>query len=381
MDLSPLNLNEWMRIRLPELNRSLDENPDTSEFALLCEEVLRTIRNDDHSREMFTYISMVHMSLYHHRETILLRAGPLPENFNPAFDLVENAMIDLASKLGVEHRFLATFYLLYNPEMGGKAAQFRSGNDEAEFANANRIGIIEFRTAALALLEAAKLFAHGAYESQRIAALLQQASVSFDRIVELNRGLAQRLVRKEFELLTKYFGKVNVRGRELRGVNAGDQPWSYIIDLLLGVDLKRAFETAFDRMYPANVRDSADAIRHEFELNDYLRKNYLLPEDYARLEETLALVDAGASSILIAIEDHSSGNEQEMLTALFQEVIKKYVMTSNTHFGLAKKYVPVDSQTHEQIGSSGTNIEKFLKRGLIDERMKILYGHSRVPIS
>jgi hypothetical protein len=377
MNVPPWNLNEWMRTRLPELNRSLDESPNTPEFALLCEEALRVVRNDDNSREMFTYISMVHMSLYHHRESMLAQRKALPENFNPAFDWIENRMIELAATFGVEHRFLASFYLLCNPEIEGKAAQFRSGSDEAAFAEANREGMSEFRNAALALLEAAKLFANGLPALEAVVLLLRDATDAFDRIIALNRGLAQRLDRKEFELLTKYFGKVNVRGRELRGVNAGDQPWSYIIDLLLGVDLKRAFETAFERMYPAKVTDSAGALRYELEFGEYLRANYLLPEDYARLEETLEIVGSGSYSLHATIENYFDPHDRESLITLLQDVAKKYVMTSNTHFGLAKKYVPVDPQTHEQIGSSGTNIEKFLKQGLIDERMKILQNTER----
>ena len=379
---SPNDFSVWIRTQLPELNRSLDENPNTVLLGVLSDEILQLFPfpkgmreeslDGQRIREMFTYISMVHTSLYHHRESIISSGQSLPENFDSAFNQIENKMIDLAAQLGVEHRFLSTFYLLYNPESGGKSAQFRPGKDEAEFAGANRVGTIQFRTAALALLDATKLLASEGSDADAVASLLHMAGEAFDRIVELNRDLAQHLDRKKFGLLTKYFGTVNVRGRELRGVNAGDQPWSYIIDLLLGVDLKRAFETAFGRTYPESVITSAQAVAYEFKMEGYLQAHYLLPEDYARLEETIGLVSAGPATLLVGVENRLEVREREALTALIEETIRKYVMTSNTHYGLAKKYVPVDKETGEQIGSSGTNIEKFLKLGLIDERMKTL---------
>jgi hypothetical protein len=395
MNESPLDFSRWMRTRFPELNEKLDENPTTALLGVLCDEVLqlfphsieeieKTSSDSQKIREMFTYISMIHTALYHHKQSFFLLGEALPANFDTVYERIEDSLMYFAMQLGVEHRFLASFYLLYNPELEGKSAQFRPGKGEAAFAGANKTGMILFRTAALALLDAAKFLTGERTDTESVANLLRTASEAFNRIIELNRDLAQHLDRKEFELLTKYFSTVSVRGRELRGVNAGDQPWSYIIDLLLGVDLKQAFETAFGRVYPVSITTSAQVVAHEFQAQNYLRANYLLPEDYARLEETIELMNAGSATLHARIEDRFMAQEQETLIALLEGTVRKYVMTSNTHYGLAKKYVPVDKETGEQIGSSGTNIEKFLKRGLIDERMRILQDiereHSNVVV-
>jgi hypothetical protein len=275
-------------------------------------------------------------------------------------------MIPLAASLGVESRFLAVFYLLHNPEIGGLHAQFLPGNDEADFAGANRSGMKLFQHAALLLLEAYKQLCAGP-ATREVVDLLSGATKDFSQIVELNRELGRTLDREEFRALTEYFQTVVVHGRTLRGVNAGDQPWSYTIDLLLGVDLKHVFEVAFDRKYPPQVLTVADAIVHEFNHGDYLKRRYLLPEDYAKLEETEAALVSGGCSLPEAIR----GDTPELLNVM-RTVIESYLMTSNTHLGLARKYVPADPKSHEQIGSSGTNIQKFLKDGLINERAKVL---------
>ena len=275
-------------------------------------------------------------------------------------------MIPLSASLEVESRFLAVFYLLHNPEADGLHAQFLPGTDEAAFAGINREGMKLFQRAALRLLEAYKQLCAG-FATREVADLLSGAAKDFSQIVELNRELGRTLDREEFRALTEYFQTVVVHGRELRGVNAGDQPWSYIIDLLLGVDLKHVFEVAFDRKYPPEILTVADAIVYEFNHGDYLKRRYLLPEDYAKLEETEAALVSGGSSLPEAIR----GDKPELLNAM-RSVVESYLMTSNTHLGLARKYVPADPKSHEQTGSSGTNIQKFLKEGLINERAKVL---------
>jgi hypothetical protein len=88
-----------------------------------------------------------------------------------------------------------------------------------------------------------------------------------------------------------------------------------------------------------------------------------------KLDETIHLLQHDRPNLTRTIEQHTS--DPDMLQAM-HDVMQSYLMTSNTHFGLARKYVPVDENNHLQIGSSGTNIQKFLKEGLIDERAKIL---------
>ncbi|MDP4199684.1 MAG: DUF1864 family protein [Bacteroidota bacterium] len=360
--ISPDDYSAWMRLRFPELNKAIDDGPALGAIHALAEESVRACSAISHvckqERERFTYISMIHSSLYRHE-----RAVP-SEELKLAVGKVESVMIPLAASLGVEHRFLAFFYLLHNPKVNGLHAQFRPGPGEAAFANINREGTKYFQSAALQLLEAHKRLSSG---SKDVLELLHSATADFERIVTLNRELAQTLDRDEFKALTEYFQTVVVQGRTLRGVNAGDQPWSYIIDLLLGVNLKHVFEIAFDRKYPPEVQTVADAIIHEFNHGDYLRRNYLLPEDYAKLEETEALFANGAPNIIAAV----ASGDSEILSAL-RDVAQTYLMTSNTHLGLARKFVPVDPESHTQIGSSGTNIQKFLKDGLIDERARTL---------
>ncbi len=352
-----------MRIRLPELNKTIDTGERESleivavESILACQVINRDCPNE---RERFTYISMIHSSLFRHQRAVPSKA------LESALRDVESLMILLAASLGVETRFLAVFYLLHNPEVDGLHAQFLPGKDEADFAGANRLGMQLFQRAALGLLEAYKQLCAGP-ATREVVDLLSGAAKDFSQIVEVNRELGRTLDRDQFRALTEYFQNVVVQGRDLRGVNAGDQPWSYIIDLLLGVDLKHVFEVAFDRKYPPEVLTVADAIIYEFNHGDYLKRGYLLPEDYTKLEETEAAIANGQASLPNAIR----GDNRELLNAM-RSAIESYLMTSNTHLGLAKKYVPVDSQTHVQIGSSGTNIQKFLKDGLIDERARVL---------
>src|SRR5207249_1492645 len=141
-------------------------------------------------------------------------------------------------------------------------------------------------------------------------------------------------------------------------------------DLLLGVDLKHAFEAGFGHEYPENVQTSAEAIVWEFDHDSYLRRNYLLPEDYAKLEETMVILSNGPRNLIAALEERAVTDSE--ILSLIRDLMQTYLMTSNTHFGLARKYVPVDAKSQEQIGSSGTNIQKFLKEGLIDGRAKAL---------
>lgn len=353
-----------MRVRLSELNKAIDERAEggtlhalAEESVLACEVVARDCTNE---RERFTYISMIHSSLFRHQ-----RAVP-SDALESALSDVESVMIPLAASLGVESRFLAVFYLLHNPKVDGLHAQFIPGKDEAAFADANRFGMQLFQRAAIGLLESYKQLCAGP-ATREVVDLLNGAAKDFSQIVELNRELGKTLDRNQFRALTQYFQTVVVHGRELRGVNAGDQPWSYIIDLLLGVNLKHVFEVAFDRKYPLEVLTVADAIIYEFNHGDYLKRKYLLPEDYAKLEETEAALASGPASLPDAIR----GDNENLLNAM-RSAIESYLMTSNTHLGLARKYVPVDKQTHVQIGSSGTNIQKFLKDGLIDERARVL---------
>ena len=76
--------------------------------------------------------------------------------------------------------------------------------------------------------------------------------------------------------------------------------------------------------------------------------------------------------IFAAVEPGTDNAFALVLPEVSTEAMQTYLMTSNTHFGLARKFVPVDPKTQTQIGSSGTNIQKFLKEGLIDGRAKVL---------
>jgi hypothetical protein len=88
------------------------------------------------------------------------------------------------------------------------------------------------------------------------------------------------------------------------------------------------------------------------------------------MEETERTLMSGPQSLPEAVAQVAP-NDLE-LQQLMHEAMQTYLMTSNTHFGLARKFVPVDPNTQTQIGSSGTNIQKFLKEGLIDGRAKVV---------
>lgn len=366
---SPDDYSAWMRLRFPELNKQIDDGNDLT-ATLAVESVQASVAIMAHCkdvRERFTYISMIHAALYRHKRAEInsaLEASPLSD----ALETIEQIMVLLAQALGVESRFLAFFYLLHNPEIDGLHAQFRPGNGEDDFARINRQGTKNFQHAALNLLQAYRCIVRGDLSTPK--QLLKETVADFREIVDWNRELAQSLDREEFKAMTEYFNEVEVRGKKYRGVNAGDQPWSYIIDLLLGVDLKYAFEVGFARSYPPHIKTSVKAIEYEFEHHDYLHAGYLLPEDYTKMEETEHTLAGGPQSLPAAVAEVATNDNE--LPQLLHEVMQTYLMTSNTHFGLARKYVPVDPTTQTQIGSSGTNIQKFLKEGLIDGRAKVL---------
>ncbi len=285
----PHHYQQWMRNRFPALNESID-NDLSGNIAVLVQEVSEVCDalNEDTAtpdRERFTYISMIHAALYHHKK----RAASiehLPKTFSSVLSTVELQMIDLASTIGVEHRFLSVFYLFYNPEipdLKGKFAQFRPSEYEAAFIRINREGTHQYKIAADALVTTFDLFRRGHASLDSITSLWEVATASFRRIAQGNAMLLQTQGGEEFKFLTQYFGEVEVAGTMLRGVNAGDQPWSYIIDLVFGVNLKRVFELAFEgtpseRKYPKEIKTNADVIAYEFQSGQYFMRTTCSPK-------------------------------------------------------------------------------------------------------
>jgi hypothetical protein len=302
----------------------------------------------------------------------------LPESFPNVMDAVEQAMTQLADSIGVEHRFLSVFYLFYNPEIPdvqGTFAQFRPSNYETAFLRVNREGTLQYKLAANALFEAYDLMHRGLAAFESIMSLLETATAAFHKISLGNAMLLKTPGGEEFKFLTQYFGEVQIDGRSLRGVNAGDQPWSYIIDLVLGVDLKQVFQLAFvgtpsERSYIANAKTSAEVIAYEFQSSEYLHEKYLLPEDYTYLMTVIEKIKDHPDSLTESISTTFSPEQQLLLAEQLHQVVKQYVAASNVHFQLAKRFVPANSHG-EQIGSAGTNIVRFLKDGLNAEREKV----------
>ena len=373
--------SDWMRSRFPMLNTSIDSG-NRSELATLISEsqafieaLLNDIAHDE--RERFTYISMLHSALFHHKKQWAEASTELPNGFSNALEKVEQVMIALAEKIGVEHRFLSAFYLFYNPEipdMQGKFAQFRTSDYETAFLRINSEGTNQYKLGAEALTKAYNFLSISQPSFENILSLFQTAEACFRKISHGNSMLLNTPGGEEFRFLTQYFGEVEVSGKKLRGVNAGDQPWSYIIDLLLGVDLKHVFERAFhetesERHYPAYVRTTADVIHFEFHSGEYLHTNYLLPEDYAYMMDILERVN-DAEPLVYQIEAKFSPEDQRQLFAALEEATKHYLAASNVHYQLAKRYVPQNLHG-EQIGSAGTNIIRFLRDGLNAERESV----------
>ncbi|GEM_PF-2115266 len=380
---SPNDLADWMRERFPVFNKNIDDGIQ-SDFEVLINEIPAAINaavlnSAIPDREKFTYISMIHSALFHHAKVVGEAGGPLPSRFEEVMGQVEQELVTRAKELGVEHRFLATFYLLCNPEipdMLGKFAQFRAMDYETAFLRVNREGTIQYKIAAKALMRAF-IELHGQSPNVRtLTSLLEQAAQSFFKISRGNNYLLQTPGGEEFRYLTQYFGEVRVAGGPpLRGVNAGDQPWPYIIDLVLGVNLKSVFETAFEgtpveRHYPDTVHDSADVVEYEFQSQQYLHANYLLPEDYDDMKSALDAIERWRGDVTDALSKITSHSDQLELANHLLTVIKNYVTASGVHYSLAKRYVP-KGPNGEQIGSAGTNIRRYLHDGLNEERRKV----------
>ncbi len=378
----PPNYKTWMREDFPRLNLSLDNELSADALASFAEASLPiayAIARDTSfdERERFTYISMMHSAAYHHQKRAAEAGIAISDGFAQAYAQIQQTVIALADAIGVEHRFLSAFYLFYNPEMPefeGTFAQFRPTAYETAFLRINSEGSRQYKIGAEALFQAYERLSRPSPSSASILPLLEQARTAFWKISHGNQTLLDTPGGKEFKFITQYFGEVRVAGRTLRGVSAGDQPWSYMIDLLLGVDLKHVFERAFEgtaieRHYPDEVRTSADAIAYEFSSQAYLRANYLLPEDYAALTKAIALMNRLGETLPSAIRMMDSDHTQSELAERLHDVVTYYVAASNVHYQLAQRYVP--KTNGEQIGSAGTNIVKFLKEGLNAERENV----------
>lgn len=381
--MNPADYKLWMRERFPRLNQSLDEKLSASDLTSFADETrpviaaIATDRTTD-SRERFTYVSMIHSAMNHHEKSTLKAVTTVPDGFEHTLDDVEKAMIGLANEIGVEHRFLSAFYLFYNPEMPdlqGKFAQFRPSEYETAFLRINKEGTLQYKLAAQSLSNAFSSLSTAHASAAAVASDLDTAASAFRKISHGNSMLLNTPGGEEFKYLTQYFGEVQVAGKTLRGVNAGDQPWSYIIDLLLGVDLKRVFERAFEgtpseRDYPPRIKTSADVVAFEFQSREYLRANYLLPEDYAALSEVIEMIHRSDETLPFTLQQYFSGEEQIELAKELHDAVKHYLAASNVHYQLARRHVPKNPQG-EQIGSAGTNILKFLREGLNAEREKV----------
>ncbi len=373
---------QWMRERFPALNQHIDDG-SANNLHLLSEESLRvcdtmTMDSTTDERERFTYISMIHAALYHHKKNAAESHVALPDNFSSTLGTVERAMTQLANSIGVEHRFLSVFYLFYNPEipdLQGRFAQFRPSEYETAFIRVNREGTLQYKLAANALFDAFTLLHSTLSSFDSLTSLLQTAGTAFRKISHGNSLLLKTPGGEEFKFLTQYFGEVIVDGKRLRGVNAGDQPWSYIIDLVLGVDLKSVFQRAFEgtpseRSYIAHAKTSAEVIAYEFHISEYLHEKYLLPEDFKFLMKVIRDLTEFPEPLSSLIARSFSTEQQLDIAEKLHDVIKHYVAASNVHFQLAKRFVPAN-HAGEQIGSAGTNIVRFLKDGLNAEREKI----------
>ena len=379
---TPHHYRQWMRERFPSLNHSFDDGHANNisilsdEALQICEAIVQDTQSDE--RERFTYISMIHAALYHHKKRASELKFDLPNNFAKAISIVENAMIQFAHSIGVEHRFLSVFYLFYNPEipdLQGKFAQFRPSEYETAFIRVNREGTLQYKLAANALVNAFNLLHSTLASFESLKSFLESAATAFRKISHGNSLLLKTPGGEEFQFLTQYFGEVQVAGKTLRGVNAGDQPWSYIIDLVLGVDLKRVFQQAFEgtmseRDYLAHAKSSAEVIAYEFRSSEYLHEKYLLPEDYTFLTKVIQVIIHNPSSLISAIASFSP-EEQLQIAEKLHDVMKQYLAASNVHFQLAKRFVPKNADG-EQIGSAGTNIVRFLKEGLNAERERVM---------
>jgi hypothetical protein len=365
---SPPDYADWMRTRFPVLNKKIDDGDAESLQALVSEipAVTKALRTDltHDERERFTYVSMIYSALWHHKVL-----GTIIKD-------VESLMAELAKSIGVVPRFLASFYLRHNPEipdMNGRFAQFREADYETAFLRINREGTLLYEQGAKALWSAYRLLMTSPTSVDSLNSLLDEAANCFRRISQGNAMLLRTPGGEEFAMLTQYFSEVRVEGVKFRGVNAGDQPWSFVIDLVLGVDLKHVFQTAFEdtpveRHYPAEIRTSVDVVRYEFDSKLYLRRDYLRPEDDEKFESVLDTIDAEHD--LIALLERAPEQERPDLAKRLHAVIKNYLAASDVHFKLAKRHVPINAQG-EQIGSAGTNIRKFLWHGLNDERRKV----------
>ncbi len=339
-------------------------------------------------RERFTYISMLHSAAYHHRKAALEKGIRVPEYYEAAVSAIEIAMIELADTIGVEHRFLSAFYLFYNPEipdLNGTFAQFRPTDYETAFLRINREGTLQYKQGAQALSQAHELLSNPLPSLASVKSLLDVAAACFKKISLGNAMLLKTPGGEEFGFLTQYFGEVRVAGGSpLRGVNAGDQPWGYMIDLLLGVDLRSVFVRSFEgtvaeRQYLAGTHSNTDVVAHEFAAGGYLHANYLLPEDYIELERVIESLNHTHETLLAAIQKQFPPSEQVELAGALLAAVKHYLAASNVHYQLARRYVPRTS-AGEQIGSAGTNIVKYLKEGLNAEREKMKHDlESRYP--
>ena len=173
--------------------------------------------------------------------------------------------------------------------------------------------------------------------------------------------LAHVLNGDEFNLFRRYYDPVHFidesgKNIDLEGVNAGDQPWTYLIDLTLGVGQpeqrkQRAYKK-IDYFIPS----------HQTILKQYLSNDQLYPSFLDRFIWWITQID-------------SCSQEQEDWTRIWVEKLLRVIETNadsaKAHWGLVYKYIiQYSNQGESALGSSGYEVA-WLKKLERDRRSNL----------
>jgi hypothetical protein len=245
--------------------------------------------------EYFNYLTMIYSAISRHHVRFLseklgkFKASILPENLDELAFLIQKQ----AKHLQVLPRFLSAPYLIQNPQdKNGKRATFLPWKSESKFLEANRQGTLAYEEVCYALLKfydpALIQAVTGAWNQQYwissshlndpknilsedqpnsptvpllsyIWSACTQAIESLKHAQHASVSLMHELSVEDFYLFRCYYDPISLKRNSLLsppidfthsqlsmseinepyvylgGVNAGDQPWTYIIDLILGV--------------------------------------------------------------------------------------------------------------------------------------------------
>ncbi len=253
--------------------------------------------------------------------------NPARETRSP-FPEASSLALDAGTSLGMAPRFATAHLTTHNQAVGGLRKSFTDLPDEFLFIDENTRAILGFQRAADALVRIVPLGVTNPVADTLLAA----AAEALREVIAINvRLFAQLDIDRFFWCVRPYYKPYRVGRQEFRGANAGDFAGINEIDLLLGLC------RANDPYYAQLLAD---------------KMAYLLPEDQARLRDTMRkgnLLDA-----FLAVADGPIPSSFGPNARAFLEVCDLYAETARLHHDtLVHRFITEPSRTLPEARMAG----------------------------